>query len=96
MGAELLPPEEQARFAGYLINKFRGDVELLKPGIEMMDPMHHVPCLGVVPYTRVVIDDEDSVTERWYGTHEGQIKIGVVRLRHVSNFTDVTVFDMYP
>ncbi|MCH4072217.1 cobyric acid synthase [Pseudoramibacter sp.] len=93
---KLLPPEEQARFAGYIINKFRGDVALLKPGIDMMAPMLHVPCLGVVPYTRVVIDDEDSVTERWYGKHNGQITIGIVRLRHVSNFTDATVFDMYP
>lgn len=93
---KLLPPEEQARFAGYLINKFRGDAALLQPGIDMMAPMIQVPCLGVVPYTRVVIDDEDSVTERWYGRHEGAVTIGVVRLRHVSNFTDATVFDMYP
>lgn len=94
---KLLEPSEQARFAGYIINKFRGDVDLLKPGIDMMAPMiGDVPCLGVVPYTRVIIDDEDSVTDRWYGSHEGAIKIGVVRLRHVSNFTDMTVFDMYP
>ncbi|MEG0379343.1 MAG: cobyric acid synthase, partial [Eubacterium sp.] len=93
---KLLEPEEQARIKGFIINKFRGDVELLKPGIEMIEKMVNVPCLGVIPYERLVIDDEDSVTERWDEKREGVITIGVVRLRHISNFTDCTVFDMYP
>lgn len=92
---KLLEPEEQARIKGFIINKFRGDVELLKPGIEMIEEKIGVPCLGVIPYTRLVIDDEDSVTERWDEKREGVITIGVVRLRHISNFTDCTVFDMY-
>ena len=93
---KLLEPEEQARIKGFIINKFRGDVELLKPGIEMIEEKVGVPCLGVIPYQRLVIDDEDSVTERWDEQREGVITIGVVRLRHISNFTDCTVFDMYP
>ncbi|MEG0494726.1 MAG: cobyric acid synthase [Eubacterium sp.] len=93
---KLLEPNEQARIKGFIINKFRGDVELLKPGITMIEEKVGVPCLGVVPYERLVIDDEDSVTERWYDEHEGAVTIGVVRLRHISNFTDCTVFDMHP
>lgn len=93
---KLLAPEEQARIKGFIINKFRGDVELLKPGIEMIEEKVGVPCLGVIPYERLVIDDEDSVTERFDEQRDGVITIGIVRLRHISNFTDCTVFDMYP
>ncbi len=92
---KLLEPEEQARIKGFIINKFRGDVKLLQPGIDMIEEKVGVPCLGVVPYTRLIIDDEDSVTERWHEKRDGAITIGVVRLRHISNFTDCTVFDMY-
>ncbi len=93
---KLLEPEEQARIKGFVINKFRGDVALLQPGIDMIEEKVGIPCLWVIPYTRLVIDDEDSVTERWTEKKEGVITIGVVRLRHISNFTDCTVFDMYP
>lgn len=93
---KLLEPSEQARIKGFIINKFRGDVALLKPGIEMIEEKVGVPCLGVIPFTRLVIDDEDSVTERWHEKKNGAVTIGVVRLRHISNFTDCTVFDMYP
>lgn len=93
---KLLEPEEQARIKGFIINKFRGDVSLLLPGIKTIEEKVGIPCLGVVPYARLVIDDEDSVTERWQEQKDGVITIGVVRLRHISNFTDCTVFDMYP
>ena len=56
---------------------------MLAPGIDMMAPMIQVPCLGVVPYTRVVIDDEDSVTERWYGRQEGAVTISAVDRKSV-------------
>jgi adenosylcobyric acid synthase len=92
----LLEPEEQQRIKGFVINKFRGDVELLKPGIEMIEEKIKVPCLGVVPYQRFVIDDEDSVSERFDSQNEGLITIGVVYLPHLSNFTDCTAFEMHP
>lgn len=92
----LLEPEERARIKGFVINKFRGDVKLLQPGIDMLEEKIGIPCLGVIPYQRLIIDDEDSVTERWIEKKEGSLTIGVVRLRHISNFTDCTVFDMYP
>lgn len=92
----LLEPEERARIKGFVINKFRGDVELLKPGIDMIIEKINIPCLGVVPYKRFVIDDEDSVSERFDHQEDGRITIGVVYLPHLSNFTDCTAFEMHP
>ncbi|MGL4606174.1 MAG: cobyric acid synthase [Eubacteriaceae bacterium] len=92
----LLEPEERKRIKGFIINKFRGDVELLKPGIKMIEEKVKLPCLGVIPYQHLVIDDEDSVTERFDRQGGGLIKIGVVRLPHLSNFTDCTALEMHP
>lgn len=92
----LLEANERARVKGFMINKFRGDVALLKPGIEMIEAKIKVPCLGVIPYKRFAIDDEDSVSERFDRHDEGLITIGVVYLPHLSNFTDCTAFEMHP
>lgn len=92
----LLEPEERDLIKGFIINKFRGDVELLKPGIDMIVDKIGIPCLGVMPYRRFRIDDEDSVAERiQYSGTGGALSIGVIGLSHISNFTDLTVFDMY-
>lgn len=85
----LLTDEERARVKGVIINKFRGDVRLLEPGLRMLEERIHIPVIGVVPWTEVELEDEDSVTERFNrvsGT--GDIDIAVVRLPHISNFTD--------
>ena len=47
---ELLEPEERARIQGLIINKFRGDVEILRPGLTMLEEKTRLPVLGVVPY----------------------------------------------
>jgi adenosylcobyric acid synthase len=84
----LLREEERARVKGILINKFRGDVKLLEPGLKMLEDIVHVPVLGVIPWVHLDIDDEDSVTDRFRTRREGDIDIAVVRLRRISNFTD--------
>lgn len=96
----LLEPSEQARVKGYIINKFRGDVNILQPGLDMFFEKLPIPCLGVIPYMKLAIDDEDSVTER-FASHkkntqssDQSIRIGIIRLPYMSNFTDFTVFDM--
>ena len=61
---ELLEPDERARIKGLIINKFRGDVEILRPGLAMLEEKTHLPVLGVVPYLKVDIEDEDSLSER--------------------------------
>ena len=60
----LLRPDERARVIGTVINKFRGDVEILRPGLAQLEELTGVPVLGVVPFSRADIDDEDSLAER--------------------------------
>lgn len=90
----LLEDDEKARIKGFIINKFRGDVKLLEPGIKMLEEKINIPCLGVIPYFRLHIDDEDSVSLRFTHQNKKDIIIGVVRLPHISNFTDFTPFEM--
>lgn len=90
----LLEPQERARIKGYIINKFRGDAAILQPGIDMFREKLDLPCLGVVPFMEHAIDDEDSVTTRFDRKAQGSLKIGVIRLPYMSNFTDFTVFEM--
>ncbi|MBE5808690.1 MAG: cobyric acid synthase [Clostridiales bacterium] len=93
----LLTPEERARVKGFVINKFRGDVEILKPGLSMLEDMTGIPVIGVVPWTDIDLEDEDSVTQRFRHVRgEGDIRTGIVRLPHISNFTDFQMLSMEP
>ncbi|SHJ05169.1 adenosylcobyric acid synthase (glutamine-hydrolysing) [Geosporobacter subterraneus DSM 17957] len=91
----LLTEEERRRVKGIIINKFRGDVEILKPGIQMLEDIVKIPVLGVIPYYNVQIEDEDSLAERFRSQNRQgrQIKVEVLYLPHVSNFTDFNVFE---
>ncbi|RKD22534.1 cobyric acid synthase [Caminicella sporogenes] len=91
----LLSEEERSRVKGVIINKFRGDVEILKPGIEMLENLINIPVLGVIPYTDIKIEDEDSLAERFKrrSGNYGEINVEVLYLPHVSNFTDFNVFE---
>ena len=93
----LLTDEERERVKGVIINKFRGDVKILEPGLRMLEERIRIPVLGVVPWMDVELEDEDSVTERFRrqsGT--GDIDTAVVRLRHISNFTDFQSLALQP
>jgi adenosylcobyric acid synthase len=91
----LLTEEERARVKGVIINKFRGDVKILEPGLKMLEEIIKIPVLGVVPYMEVDIDDEDSVSERLGRVvNEGDIDVAVIRLPHLSNYTDYNVFSL--
>ncbi len=90
----LLEPEERARIKGLVINKFRGDVDILKPGLAMIEKLTNIPVVGVVPYAHLDIDDEDSLSERIeQKTGTGLLDIAVIRLPRLSNFTDFNVFN---
>ncbi len=59
---ELLDPSDRALIRGYAINKFRGDISLLQPGLEMMEPRLGIPCAGVIPFLHDLgLDEEDGV-----------------------------------
>ena len=88
----LLEPEERAMVKATVINKFRGDVSILAPGLEMLYDLVKVPCAGVVPYLHVDIDDEDSLSERLTSGERKEIDIAVVQLPRISNFTDFSPF----
>ena len=93
----LLEPDERTRIKGLLINKFRGDVEILRPGLAMLEEKTHLPVVGVVPYLRVEIEDEDSLSDRL--STESSVKpldIAILRLPHVSNFTDFIPLEQHP
>ena len=92
----LLEPEERARIKGTIVNKFRGDRAILEPGIEILEDLCGVPVAGVVPYTYVDIDDEDSLSERFEkNTGRKVVDIAVIRLPRISNFTDFSPFERY-
>jgi adenosylcobyric acid synthase len=95
---ELLEPDERNRILGFCINKFRGDLSLLEPGVRMMEDRLGKPCLGVIPYLpSLALDEEDSVGlpavthTGWPAsehTPERALRIAVVALPSFSNFTD--------
>ncbi len=84
----LLSEEERARVKGLIINKFRGDIELLRPGLSELEALTGVPVLGVIPYFDVDIDDEDSLSPRLLDKQSGEVDIAVIKLDHIANFTD--------
>ena len=91
----LLDPEERAMVKATVINKFRGDVSILKPGLDKLYELVKVPCAGVVPYLHVDIDDEDSLSSRLSSGQRKEIDIAVIALPRISNFTDFSVFERF-
>ena len=90
----LFNEEERERVKGVIINKFRGDVTILEPGLRMLEDIIHVPVAGVVPYMDLDLDDEDSLTDR-FANRKGDalIDIAVIRVPRISNFTDFNPFE---
>jgi len=87
---ELLEPQERERIRGFVINKFRGDPSILEPGLKILEEKTGIPVLGVVPWTEVHIEDEDSLSGQLETTGEGTVDIAVIRFPRISNFTDFT------
>jgi adenosylcobyric acid synthase len=91
----LLSAEDQALVAGFLVNKFRGDPAVLAPGLESMETLTGRPFFGTLPFVRGVhLDAEDSLaldTPRGVKVPLGRdvLRVAVVRLPRISNFTDL-------
>lgn len=91
---KLLEEDEQQMIKGLIVNKFRGDVEILKPGLAMIEEKTKIPVVGVVPMEKLDLDDEDSLSERLLQTEQGAgVDVAVIHLPHISNFTDFSVFE---
>lgn len=88
----LLDQEEKARIKGMIINKFRGDEKLLRPGYDLFAQHCPVPILGTVPMMHIDLDEEDSLSERLSSSplkaRSGTVDIAVIRLPRISNYTD--------
>ena len=86
---ELLDDDEKNLVKGIVINKFRGDVNLFLPAVEFLENKTKKPVLGIIPHIENLgIDDEDSVSLDDKISKNAEIKIAVVRLQKLSNFTD--------
>lgn len=98
---ELISPEDRARVAGIIINKFRGDLSLFQPAVDFLENKTGIPVLGVVPYFQGFrVQEEDSVHQdtlvRSRGQGERDVEIAVVHLPHISNFTDFDPLEEEP
>ena len=92
----LLEPEERARIKGLIINKFRGDVKILEPGLRMIEERLHIPVVGVIPMEQIDLDDEDSLSDRLVRTKaQDGLDVAVIHLPHISNFTDFNALEHY-
>jgi len=98
---KILPKKYQRYFKGLMINKFRGDKKLLEPGIKWIEAKLGLPVVGTIPYfTDIVLDEEDSVNlEKQQVKNKeksGRLKVAVIYLPHISNFTDFNALEIEP
>jgi len=85
----LLEENERKLIKGLLINKFRGDRQILEPGLKEIEKICKIPVAGVINYMNVEIDDEDSLSFRLENRQDVKaIDIAVIRFPKLSNFTD--------
>lgn len=96
---KLLEPNDQERIKGLIINKFRGDITILEPGLKMLEDLTGKKVIGVLPYADIRLEPEDSLAmEEDEGTFSASqqsvpagvpvLDIAVIRLPKISNFTD--------
>ena len=86
----LLDEDERKLLRGVVINKFRGDKDKFKPAIKQLEDLIGVKVLGVMPYFRLDIEDEDGVSDKIKNKNskENNLDVAIIRLKHMSNFTD--------
>lgn len=89
---DLLNESEQKRVRGFIINKFRGDIDLLTPGLTQFEKMTGKPILGVIPFDKeLFVDEEDAIphiSSSFVNSHPSVVDIAIVQLPHIANFTD--------
>lgn len=95
----LLKPEERARVIGVIINKFRGDIALLRPGLKQIETLTQVPVLGVLPWLSLDLEDEDGVAlqvGKYSSAKEADLDVVVIQFPHIANFTDFNPLSVQP
>jgi len=95
----LISEQEQNLVAGFIINKFRGNPDLFQNGIDFIEQKTNKPVFGLVPwYEDICIDMEDSMSLDLSKPQKkfAKIQIAVIRLPHISNFTDLQALEIEP
>ncbi|WP_300629234.1 cobyric acid synthase [Pseudomonas sp.] len=94
---ELLSPSEQARVRGFIINRFRGDIALLQPGLDWLEARTGKPVLGVLPYVMDLhLEAEDGIDQRQIDKAAQVLKVVVPVLPRISNHTDFDPLRLHP
>ena len=91
----LLDDYDRSRLKATVINKFRGNLDILKPGLDRIEEITGEPVLGVLPYDETLkLPEEDSASLTTHVFEEDKdITIGVIRLPKIANFTDIDPFE---
>ena len=93
----LLSPSEQARVAGFVINRFRGDLALLVPGLEWLERETGKPVLGVLPYLHGLhLEAEDALVQGVTPDRADTLRVIVPALPRISNHTDFDPLRLHP
>jgi len=92
---QLLPPEIRSLVKGIIINKFRGDPGIFSPGVSIIEDLTGIPVLGIIPYCEIPLPSEDSLSlgDKKAGPHP--VRIAILRLPHISNFTDFELLEQH-
>jgi adenosylcobyric acid synthase len=91
----LVPDDVRPLVKGIIINKFRGDPSIFEPGVKKIEELCGVPVLGVVPYFSLPLPSEDSLSLGDKVKQDSQIRIAVLRLPKISNFTDFELLEQH-
>lgn len=93
----LLSESERSRVIGFVINRFRGDIALLQPGLDWLERETGKPVLGVLPYLHGLhIEAEDAVPVATKNVAGSALKVVVPVLPHISNHTDFDALRLHP
>ena len=94
---ELLSPSEQARVKGFVINRFRGDIGLLQPGLEWLEARTGRPVIGVLPYLHgLFLDAEDALADARADKGEPGLRVIAPAFPRISNHTDLDPLRLHP